>query len=108
MSSDQTLRKVLHSAYTFVRSVEVNKASSALTLDHLIQEQIDTVKQSSTRDILDAAGKDIGKRTSKLDDLDTLQKDIEAVVKAVKKAGKDAGKLRELGIFEVEPVADDA
>jgi hypothetical protein len=107
MSADRTLRKVLHSAYTFVRSVEVNKASAALTLDHLIQEQIDSIKQSSTRAILDSAGKDIGKRTSKLDDLDTLQQDVEAVVKAVKKAGKDASKLRELGIFEVDSVADD-
>lgn|SRR5687767_9429048 len=107
MSSDRTLRKVLHSAYTFVRSVEVNKASAALTLDHLIKEQIDSIKQSSTRDILDSKGKDIGKRTSKLDDLDTLQQDVEAVVKAVKKAGKDASKLRELGIFEVDSVADD-
>lgn len=107
MSSDQTLRKVLHSAYTFVRSVEVNKASAALTLDHLIQEQIDTIKQSSTRAILDAQGKSVGNRTAKLDDLDTLQQEVDAVVKAVKAAGKDAAKLRALGIFEVEPIADD-
>lgn len=104
MSSDQTLRKVLHSAYTFVRSVEVNKASSALTLDHLIKEQIDTIKKSSTRAILDAKGQSIGKRTAKLDDLDTLQQQVEAVVKAVKAAGKDASKLRALGIFEVGSV----
>lgn len=100
MSADKTLRKVLHSAYTFVRSVEVNKASAALTLDHLIQEQIDSYKQSSQRAILDAKGEDIGKRSSKLDDLDTLQKEVESVVKAVKKAGTDAEKLRALGIFE--------
>lgn len=104
MSSDQTLRKVLHSAYTFVRSVEVNKAASALTLDHLIKEQIDTIKQSSTRAILDAQGNNIGNRTAKLDDLDTLQEQVDAVVKAVKAAGKDAAKLRALGIFEVDPV----
>jgi hypothetical protein len=104
MSSDKTLRRVLHSAYTFIRSVEVNKASAALTLDHLLQEQIDSYKQSSQRALLDAKGQDVGKRSSKLDDLDTLQQEVDAVVKAVDDAGKDAGKLRELGIFEVDSI----
>lgn len=100
MSSDQTLRNVLHSAYTFVRSVEVNKASSALTLDHLLQEQIDSYKQGSTTAILDAQGNNIGNRTSKLDNLDTLQQQVDSVVQSIKKAGTDPSKLDALGVFE--------
>lgn len=102
MSADKTLRAVLHSAYTFVRSVEVNRASSALTLDHLIQEQIDSYKQSTQRAILDAKGQNVGNRTSKLDYLDTLQQQIDSVVSAVSDAGSDEGKLRELGVVEVD------
>jgi len=100
MSSDQTVRKVLHSAYTFVRSVESNKAASALTLDHLIQEQIDAYQQSGKTAILDAAGNNIGNRLSKLDQLDTLSQQIDAVVKSISDAGKDPQKLNELGVFE--------
>lgn len=102
MSSDRTLRTVLHSAYTFVRSVEVNKATASLTLDHLLQEQIDSYKQSSQRSILDAKGESIGNRSSKLDDLDTLSKEIDSIVSSIKKAGSDQEKLRELGIFETD------
>ncbi len=102
MSADRTLRKVLHSAYTFIRSVEVNKASAALTLDHLIQEQIEMYKQSSQRAILDAKGQSVGNRSSKLDDLDTLKQEVDSVVKSVKDAGSDEEKLRALGIFETE------
>lgn len=102
MSADRTLRKVLHSAYTFVRSVEVNRASSALTLDHLIQEQIDTYKQGSKRSILDAQGEVAANRISKIDALDTLQQELDQVVSAIKAAGSDAGRLRELGIYEVD------
>lgn len=101
MSTDN-LRKVLHSAYTFVRGVEVNKASSAITLDHLIKEQIDTYKKSSTRAILDAKGEDVGSRSSHLDDLESLEKEVNSVVEAVKNAGSDAQKLRAIGINEVE------
>jgi hypothetical protein len=102
MSSDKTLRIVLQSAYTFIRSVEVNKATAALTLDHLIQEQIDSYKQSATRPIIDAQGQSVGNRTSRLDDLDTLQQQVDAVVQSVKQAGSDAQKLRELGVYEID------
>lgn len=101
MSTDN-LRKTLHSAYTFIRSVEVNKATAAFTLDHLIQEQIDSYKQGSTRPIVDAQGNSVGSRTSKLDDLDSLKNDVAAVVQAVKDAGSDAQKLRAIGVNEVD------
>lgn len=100
MSSDQTVRTVLHSAYTFVRSVESNKASSALTLDHLIQEQIDAYQQNGQTAILDAAGNNVGNRLSKLDQLDTLKQQLDSVVQSISNAGKDPEKLNELGIFE--------
>lgn len=103
MSADKTLRKVLHSAYTFVRSVEVNRATASLTLDHLIQEQINTYKQASQRSIIDAKGQDVGSRSSKLDDLDTLEQEVASVVDSVQQAGSDAAKLRAIGIFEIDP-----
>ncbi len=102
MSSNNTLRKVLHSAYTFVRGVEVNKAIASLTLDHLIQEQIDSYKQSSERTIIDARGENVGSRISKLDSLDELEQELDSVVKSIQKAGTDAEKLREIGIFEAD------
>lgn len=102
MSSDRTVKTVLHSAYTFIRSVEVNKAAASLTLDHLIQEQIDSYEQSTTRPILDAKGQSLGKRISKLDALDTLKQQVESVVKSIKDAGSDQQRLAELGITEEE------
>lgn len=94
------LRRVLHSAYTFVRSIEVNKATASLTLDHMIQEQINRLKKGSTRVIIDAKGDNIGNRISYLDELDTLEKEIADVVKAVQAAGTDPEKLEALGIFQ--------
>ena len=93
------LRRVLHSAYSFVRSVEVNKAVGSLTLDHILQEQITKYKKSETRAILDSRGESLGNRVSYLDSLDTLQKELEDVIKSVKAAGSDQAKLQELGIF---------
>ncbi len=96
------LRRVLHSAYTFVRSQEINKATASLTLDHMIQEQINTLKKGQTRAFLDAKGDDDGSRVSYLDSLDTLEKELADVVKAVKDAGSDTEKLAALGITETD------
>lgn len=96
------LRSILHSAYAFVRSVESNKAASALTLDHMIQEQIDTLKKGETRGILDARGGVLEKRASKWDQLDSLEKSLDAAVQAMQDAGDDPEKLKQLGIFEVD------
>ena len=103
MSSDQTLRTTLHSAYTFIRSVEVNKAFSALTLDHLIQEQIDSYQASTTRPIVDAQGQNVGNRISKIDALTTLEKQVNDVVQAISNAGTDPAKLHDLGVEELDP-----
>lgn len=100
--STNNLRGGLHSAYSFIRSVEVNKATAAITLDHLIQEQIDSYKASATRPLLDAKGDSVGTRPSKLDALDALEKEVTAIVAAVKKAGSDAQKLRAIGVNETD------
>lgn len=92
------LRGVLHSAYTFVRSIEVNKATASLTLDHLIQAQITRLKSGSTSSILDSKGDSLGNRVSYLDELDTLEKSLADAVKAVQDAGNDSEKLAALGI----------
>lgn len=96
------LRTVLHSAYTFVRSIEVNKATASLTLDHLIQAQIDRIKKGSTRAILDSQGASVGNRTAYLDDLDSLEKDLGDVIQAVNDAGTDSAKLAALGIDSID------
>jgi len=101
------LRKVLHSAYSFIRSVEVNKASASLTLDHMIQEQISTLKKGETRALLDAKGDSVGSRISYIDALESLEKELADVVKAVKDAGTDAAKLQALGISETDSAGSD-
>lgn len=96
------LRRVLHSAYSLIRSVEVNKASASLTLDHMIQEQVARLKKGEERALLDAKGSSVGSRISFIDSLDALEKEIADVVKAVKDAGTDPAKLQQLGIFETD------
>lgn len=93
------LRKTLSSAYTFIRSVELNKATSSLTLDHIIQDQIKRLKKTTSRSILDAKGDSVGNRISYLDSLDALEKDLEDSIKAVQDAGSDPEKLKAIGIF---------
>lgn len=103
MSKDPLqFRKTLHSVYSFVRSVEVNRATASLTLDHLIQAQMERIKGGSTRSILDSKGESLGSRVSLLDALAALEKDMTAAVEAVDKAGSDPQKLEELGIYTVD------
>lgn len=91
-------RTVLHSIYSFIRSIEVNKATAALTLDHMLQEQITRLKGGSSRPILDSKGESLGNRISYLDTLDAMEKDLNALVKEVDAAGSDPDKLEELGL----------
>jgi hypothetical protein len=100
--STNSIRQILHSAYSFIRSVESNKAIASLTLDHLIQEQIDSLKKGETRSIVDGKGESVGNRVSRWDRLDALEKDIENAVKAIKDAGGDVDKLKAIGIYEAD------
>lgn len=94
------LRQTLHSAFTFVRSIETNKATASLTMDHLVQEQINSLKKGETRSISDARGENLGNRLSRWDQLDALEKRIAQAVQAIKAAGNDPDKLASLGIDE--------
>lgn len=84
------LRRSLHSAYSFVRGVEQNRATASLTLNHLLQAQIQRIK----------GGENAGRRPSKLQELEKLEQDMEKVVKAVQDAGDDPDKLEALGVVE--------
>src|SRR3954471_20656740 len=93
----QDARRILHSAYTFVRSIESNKAAAALTLDHVLEEQIAILKKSEVREILDGKGESVGNRISRYDTLVNLEADMTKLVAAMKSAGSDEAKLATLG-----------
>lgn len=99
-------RKSIHSAYSFVRGVEANKAAGSLTLDHLLSEKIRSLKPKSERSLLDASGKDMGMRPSKYDQIEAMEKELSDAIAKVKAAGNDEAKLRNLGIFEVDAEED--
>lgn len=103
-SSKPNLRNTLHSAFSFIRSVESNRATAALTLDHLIKQQIELIEGGSERNIVvqDSQGTTQMKKVSKLDRLESLKKDLETVVQQVKDAGDDVETLTRLGIYEVD------
>jgi hypothetical protein len=98
MASKKSIHEILHSAYSFVRSVEANRSVAAITLDHLLQEQIDAIKGGESLALLDAKGENKGMRAAKLEQLDSLERDIDAVVQAVESAGEDPEKLVQLGL----------
>lgn len=98
MAVATSIEELLQSAYSFVRGVEANKAISALTLDHIIQQQIDAIQGGDSHSMLSASGDTIGARTSKLAMLDSVQSGIDAVVQAVSSAGDDPTKLADLGL----------
>lgn len=94
------IRKVLHSAYAFIRGAETNKATSSLTIDHLIEEQIQRLKQGETRAILDSTGQDTGSRPSRWDVIDALVKNVDQVVDAIENAGDDQDRASSVGLQE--------
>lgn len=93
-----SIQEILHAAYSFVRSTELNKSISSITLDHLIQDHIEAIQGGESRGLLDATGKRTNLRPTKLDRLDRLEQDIDSVVKAVEEAGDDPQKLTALGL----------
>jgi len=98
----ENFRQILGSGYALVRSIETNKAISALTMDHLIQAHIDSLKQSTTRasQIVDDSGKSLGDRISRWDQIDEIEKLFTKAVQALKDAGNSSEKLANLGIVE--------
>lgn len=98
MSKKAQLLQTLHSAFTFVRSIETNRAVSSITLDHLIQEQISSLKKGEETELVDGKGNTVQKKYSRWDQLDILEKDLESVIKSVRDAGDDPEKLADLGL----------
>lgn len=77
-------RAILHSAFAFVRSVEANRASAAITLDHVIEKQVQFLKAGTTRPIVDSQGASVGDRTSRYDELTNLKNQIDNLVSSAK------------------------
>jgi hypothetical protein len=102
-NSGHDLRKTLHSAVTFVRSVEANRAMGTITLKHMVSEQIKFLKPKATRSIIDAAGASVGNRMSRWDRLDQLLRDTKGAVASVRAAGDDASRLAKIGVYEATP-----
>lgn len=100
-AAPRSLRSVLYSAFSFVRSIESNQATTALTLDHLIGQQIQSLKSGVTRPLLDGRGEVVGHRISRWDAIDKLEKDLLDAIEAVQNAGDDPELLAMLGIYEV-------
>jgi hypothetical protein len=94
----------LHSAYSFIRGIESNQAINALTLDHLIQAQIDLLKKGSARKIVDSQGRDDGTRVSRWDQIDALATSMQKVIDSISEAGTDTQALANLGLVDIAPV----
>jgi hypothetical protein len=100
------IRTILYSAYTSVRSQAVNTAISGVTIDHLLQEHIISLKQSSSQTVTDDKGPSRA-RPSKLDELLSLQESINSVYSSILKAGSDPSKLESLGLYGVDSETND-
>lgn len=83
------LRTVLHQAFSTIRASETNRSTSAITLDHLLQEQVTSIEQA------------------KLPALDSLEKSLKAVVQSIEDAGTDTERLKQLGVYEADIVDDE-
>jgi len=100
----ENFRQILHSGYTLIRSIETNKAVSALTLDHLLQNHIDALKKGTIRasatvdDNGNALPDGRGNSISRWDQIDEIEKLFTQAVNALKKAGSNTEKLAQLGI----------
>jgi hypothetical protein len=101
VNENRDRRAVLHSAFTFVRSVEANRATAAITLDHVIEQQVKRMKRFEKRTIVDSSGKSYGDRVSYYDRLTLLAADLNDVISEIEKA-KTEEELVGIGIFEAE------
>ena len=105
----ENFRQILHSGYSFVRSIETNKAVSALTMDHIIQGHIDSLKKDSKRSsqLVDDGGKSLGDRISRWDQIDEIEKLFTKAVESLKAAGDNKTKLEALGLDPDKPAKGD-
>lgn len=94
-------RAELHSAYAFIRGQDVSTSISALTLDHMLQEQIDVLDKGAKRSVLIGAGDSADvDRISRWNMVDNLKTNVLKVIKDIRDAGGDKDKLADLGVVE--------
>src|SRR5258708_40005046 len=101
------VRQILHSAYTYVRSTELNKASASITLDALIDARIKSLQSGEVRALVDPEGNTVGTRASRSDRLDELQKSLNQLIQSIQSAGNDEMKLSTLGLLPEGTTAGD-
>jgi hypothetical protein len=100
MMAKQDIRRIIHSAYSLIRSDQANRSISSLTLDHLLQEHINLISRSETRQINSEQGGDEGNRVSKIDQLNTIKSELDSVIRAIDSAQGDPDSLEDLGLKE--------
>jgi hypothetical protein len=107
MSRD--IRNILHSAFSFVRSIEANRATAAITLDHVLAAQIQFLKKDEKRTMTDATGSSLGDRISKYDQIRLLEDEFAKTMKSLDEAEKEGFQaLMKIGIYEAEVVDEEA
>jgi hypothetical protein len=89
----ESLRRILHSAISFVRSVESNRSFATVTLGHLVNEQVKFLKKGETRSIVDVGGHSVATRTSRWDQLNKLYADTKSAVEKIKQQGENLDAL---------------
>jgi len=70
------IRATLANAYTFVRSVEINKTISSFTFDHYIDEAKREIKEDRILRSASDPNNGLGKRMGKLSALEKLERDF--------------------------------
>lgn len=101
-----SLRTILHSAFAYVRSQEANESTAAITLDHVIGDQIKLLKKDAKRIITDPSGDSMGERISRYDRLTALEDDLTKTIDAIKGTNGEVDDLLDLGVIEASTLQD--
>lgn len=81
--TDEEIRSSLANTYTFVRSREINKTIANFTFDHYIDEAKRLLKEDRILRSASSPAEGIGRRLSKLSELEKIEKDFSnALIKA--------------------------
>lgn len=99
VNTSNNVRQILHDTYSFIRSQEANQATASITLDHLIENAINSLKSGSTIQITDSNGNNTGVKASRYDQLTDLASSLNLLVQALQNAGNDSQKLAALGLL---------
>jgi hypothetical protein len=97
-NSTSDLANVLADAMTYILSEEENVSVSAITLDSLLQDYLNSIQSGQTTSVVDAEGNTLYNRPSRYDQLTALQNSINNAVTAIQNAGNDPAKLAALGL----------